>query len=118
MLQAGVGYIQHKIRIEIPGEDVFQLQAGYKQGYDKLHSGLALQQFIGWHYMQYNQHYVNFNVGLELIEGFTKNRRGYNYDTQSYDNSKKLDIFAGLKFTWFIPRYLAFRDGKEEYYFK
>lgn len=118
MLQVGVGYIQHKIRIELPGENVPQLRSAYKPGYDKLHSGIALQQYIGWHFMQYQQHYANFNVGIEVIEGITQNRRGYNYDMQAYDTKKKLDIFAGIKFTWFIPRYLAYLDGKDEYYFK
>lgn len=118
LAEFGAGYIQHKIRIEIPGEDVLQLQAAYKQGYDKLSSGPAFKQYIGFQFMQNRDHYVNYNIGLEIIEGFTKNRRGYNYDTRSLDNASRLDIFAGIRFTWFIPRYLAFRDGKDEYYFK
>ena len=105
-------------RLEIPGEDVMQLQAAYKQGYDKLCSGPALKQFVGFQFMQHRDHYVNYTIGVELIEGFTKNRRGYNYDLRSPDTESRLDIFAGLKFPWFIPRYLAFRDGKDEYYFK
>jgi hypothetical protein len=118
LAEFGAGYIQHKIRIEIPGEDVYQLQAAYKQGYDKLSSGLALKQFIGFQYMQQREHFVNYTIGLEVMEGFTRNRRGYNYDTRTPDVASRLDLFAGIRFTWFIPRYLAFRDGKDEYYFK
>jgi len=47
LVMIGGGFMQHKIRIENPGNTVPQLKGDYKKGYDKLTNGPALSQFIG-----------------------------------------------------------------------
>ncbi len=111
LLTFGAGYIQHKLRIEIPGEGAPQLYPDYKQGYDRFHSGLALTQYMAYQYMDPKNRTINFQIGVELNEAFTVNRRGFNYDERQYDTKTKLDYFPGLRFCWFIPKYLkGFQD--------
>lgn len=118
LYQTAIGYIRNKIRIEFPGEGVNQLSGLMKMGYDKLHAGIYVRQFLGYQFMQPRYHYVNFLAGFDFLLCATQSLRKYNYDTKSYDNTNKIEAYWGLKFTWFIPRYLAFRDGNDEYYFK
>ena len=61
---------------------------------------------------------LNFYIGLEMMQGFTKNLRGYNYATRQPDTAKKHDYFFGLKLCWMIPRYFGFKDKHEEYFYK
>ena len=99
----GVGVLQHKIRIETR-DDVPQLADDYKKGYDRLSNGLSLTEFIG--YMHFgNSRLINFSAGFEFTQGFTKNRRDYNFDTMMKDNTKRLDLLSGIKLSWFFPLY-------------
>lgn len=113
-LMGGIGFLQHKISIESLGDFLPQLNKEYRKGYDRLSNGLALSQFIGYYYFG-NKARINFYVGLEVIEAFTKNRRGYNYDTQHYDTENRIDLLYGLKLGWFIPVY---RKNPDKYYYK
>lgn len=102
LTQFGIGYLQHKIFIDYRDGDVFQLNEDMLKGYDRLHSGLALKQFIGYQHFGKKNMY-NFYLGLELQQGFTKNRRQYNYDTQSFDLDQKYDFLYGIRLGWSIP---------------
>ncbi|MFT6166739.1 MAG: hypothetical protein ACJASF_001432 [Vicingaceae bacterium] len=113
LTQLGVGYLQHKIFIDYRDGDVFQLSEEMLKGYDRLHSGLALKQFIGYQHFGKKNLY-NFYLGLEFQQGFTKNRRGYNYDTQSFDLGRKLDFLYGFRAGWSIP--IRQRASEEFYY--
>ncbi|MDZ4758474.1 MAG: hypothetical protein SGJ10_10125 [Bacteroidota bacterium] len=106
LLTFGAGYIHHKLRLEIPGEGAPQLYPDYKHGYDRFHSGLCISQYIAYQYMDPRNRTVNFQIGLELNEAFTVNRRGFNYDERQYDTKTKLDYFPAMRFCWFIPQYL------------
>ncbi len=113
-LLGGIGFLQHKILIENLGDYLPQLSGDYLKGYDRLSNGLALSQFIGYYYFG-NKGRANFYVGLECTEAFTKNRRGYNYDSMSYDTANRLDLLYGLKFGWFIP---INKKAPDKYYTK
>lgn len=109
----GAGYLQHRIKIDYRDGEVFQLSEERLKGYDRLTSGIALQQFVGYQYFG-KSNLWNFYAGVEFIQGFTKNRRGYNYDSRSYDTGLKRDYLLGLRFGWVIP----FRKRRsEEYYY-
>lgn len=99
-LQAG--YIQHWVRIKFGGEELVQLMGEYKKGYDRKSSGFVTQQYIGLRYMSTNRHY-NFFGGFEITEGFTKNRRYWNYDQMRADNDSKIDILTGIRVGVSIP---------------
>jgi len=114
IIKAGIGYIQHRIKIDFRDGEVFQLSDDNLKGYDRLHTGLAAKQFLGYqHYGKKNL--LNFYFGLEMVEGFTKNRRGFNYDTRSFDNGNKTDLLLGLRFGWSIP--IRERASEEFYYY-
>jgi hypothetical protein len=104
MVKLGAGYIQNWIYMRMPNVLVPQIQGEYAKGYDRMHSGLALRQQINYMHSS-SKRTVNFIVGFELIEGFTKSAREFNYDTNMPDLDQKLDLYLGLHFTWFLPIY-------------
>ncbi|MEN9613624.1 MAG: hypothetical protein RLZZ628_4438, partial [Bacteroidota bacterium] len=70
----GAGFLQHYIRIQDnQNVSIPQLSGAYRAGYDRLTNGFALNQFMGWQVLSRNKR-INFHIGLELTEGFTKNR--------------------------------------------
>ena len=114
IVQAGAGYFQHKIKVDWRDGDVFQLSDERLKGYDRLHTGFALKQFIGYQYFGH-KNLVNFYAGLEFKQAFTQNRRKYNYDTQSYDTKEKFDFLYGIRIGWMIP--FKSRASEEFYYY-
>lgn len=116
----GAGFIHHKIDIQFRGENVFQGSEDYLKGYDRMHYGFAMSQFLGYLYMG-NNTAINFFAGAEFIEGFTRNRRGYNYDLAQPDTRDKYDIFIGLKVGYIFPVYRkgtgATNKSKDKEYF-
>jgi len=111
----GAGLLQHKIRLQQdPSNFVNQISGDYSKGYDRLSNGLALRQFIGYQLLGNNK-LVNFNFGLEFIQGFTQNRRSFNFDEMRADTDKRLDLLIGLKVGWTLPFYVGESTG-EIYY--
>ncbi len=100
----GIGFIQHKIRIETIGNNVPQLTKEYKKGYDRLTNGILLSENLGYLYLS-NNRLVNFYIGFECMQGFTQNRRSYDYDLMKQDTKKRLDILYGGKVAWILPLY-------------
>ncbi len=100
----GVGFLQHKIRIETIGNNTPQLSKQYKKGYDRLTNGLLLSQNLGYLYLSANR-LVNIYFGLEFMEGFTQSRRSFDYDLMKQDTQKRLDILYGAKIAWILPLY-------------
>lgn len=109
------GYLQHKLNVETRDHVIPSLELKYKKGYDRLSTGFASEQFLGYLYMGNNE-YANFLVGGFIQEGFTKNRRNLNYDQPDVpvDKSLRLDIMVGLKLSWLIP---AYSRKSKTYYF-
>jgi hypothetical protein len=108
----GVGFMQHKIRIETIGNNVPQLSKQYKKGYDRLSNGLLLSQDLGYLYLS-NNRLLNFYFGLECMEGFTQSRRSFDYDLMKKDTQKRLDILYGAKIAWILPLY---KKAPQEFY--
>ncbi len=108
----GVGMMQHKMRIYDNGGRSPQLSGEYLKGYDRMTSGLSFSQFVGYWYMS-NNRLVNFYVGFEAYEAFTKSRRSWDYDLMRADTAKRIDIMYGARIGWVIPLYR--RHGKDEY---
>lgn len=109
----GVGYMQHKIRIETIGNNVPQLSTDYKKGYDHLSSGLLLSENLGYLYLS-NSRLVNFYFGFECMQGFTQSRRSWDFELMKPDNQKRLDILYGAKVSWILPLY---KKAPQEYYY-
>lgn len=107
------GYMQHNIRYQVDRNTVPFLRDEYVGGYDRLTSGFALSQFIGYRYFS-NNRLVNFYIGYEFTQGFTQGRRPYNFDERATDNSSRSDLLQGVKLGWSIPLYK--KTPREFYY--
>jgi len=104
ILLGGPGFIQHKIRIETIGETVPALRDEYLKGYDHLTNGFELHEFIGYVFFS-NRQLVNFYGGFEFIQGFTANRRDYNFDSTGEKDNNRIDLMYGVKLGWILPLY-------------
>ena len=108
-IQAGVGFMQHKLRVEHQNNRIPQLENDYKKGYDRLTNGLSLYQSVGFFNLS-NSKTTNFSIAFEAMEGFTQSRRDFNFDYGFKDTRKRVDILLGLKVTWLIPVYTRYAD--------
>ena len=96
-LALGAGWLNHHIRIQDNTQgSVPHLDVQYAKGYDRRSSGIAFSQFVGYQ-MVSRDRTLNFFAGFEMTEGFTKNRRGFNFDTMQRDDSRRLDILYGVR---------------------
>jgi hypothetical protein len=107
-LVLGLGFLQHKIRLQDdPQSQVAQTIGDYSKGYDRLTNGLMLSQFIGYQHLSKNK-LINFYGGFESTQGFTQNRRDYDFLTrQASDKSDRLDLLFGFKIGWILPFYIS-----------
>lgn len=109
---AGLGLLEHNISMVVDESYVPQLNKEYKKGYDRLSNGFMLNQYIGY-YLFSNKNYVNFRAGFEMQEAFTKNRRGYNFDTQQIDDEVHFDVIINFKLSWNLT---IFEKPKRRFY--
>jgi hypothetical protein len=114
VLMTGAGYLQNKMRILNPGNTAPQLQGDYKKGYDKLNGGFALSASLGYLYMS-NSRLLNFSLGFEFIQAWTKSKRKVDFDTGLPDPSDYSSQYYGIKGTWNIPLYQ--RKPKDFYFY-
>jgi hypothetical protein len=111
----GGGLLQHKIRLqEDPQAFVPQIAGDYKKGYDRLTNGFALNQQIGFQFLSRNER-INFYLAFEATQGFTRNRRDWNIDTQMTDTANRLDLLFGIRLNWSLPFY-KFGTGESRNY--
>ncbi|MCO6494339.1 MAG: hypothetical protein J5I91_01485 [Bacteroidetes bacterium] len=118
IFRVGAGYLEHKIKYQHTLNIMPQLENGMYKGYDRLTSGFMLTQFVGYQYSSYLKR-IHFWGGIELSEGFTKNRRGFNYDTRQFDTKLRKDNLLTFRIGIMIPIYRYGRGEKEgtEIYF-
>lgn len=114
LFQLGIGYLQHKILIDADPEKIPQLNKTYIKGYDRLCGGLYLTQFIGYQFLD-NRKFLNFYLGCELGEAFTKSLRNWQFDTNTAAHEKRNDLFFGVKAGLIIPIYVKERQSKFYY---
>lgn len=114
MVKGGVNFLQHKIRIENPGNNTPQIKGDYKRGYDRLTNGFGFSQFIGYQFLGRSKIY-NFYGGFEITETWTKSAREYQFDIMGKDDLKRLDILYSFKVGWLIP--FKKRSAQTFYYY-
>jgi hypothetical protein len=113
-LFGSLGYLQHKIRIEVPENTAPQLNDDYKRGYDRLAGGFGMSEFIGYTYLS-NSKLFNFFFGFEINQAWTKPLRDVNFDTGEPDPiQKRFDLLYGIKAGWIIP---LFERKPAKYYY-
>jgi len=114
LLSIGLGYIYHKILIETIITELPQLNEELLKGYDRLSGGILLKQFIGYLYFS-KKNNIRFLLGIETMQGFTRDLRGYNYTAQTYINQKRMDHLIGFKTGFIVPIKKRY-TGKYYYY--
>ena len=109
------GILAHYVRIQDEARSLPQIEGDYLKGYDRLTRGFALRQFIGYQHVTENQR-VNFYIGLEFTQGFTKSVRNVNFDTGLPANKEgRFDGLIGLKAAWILPFFDAYSDEEVFY---
>ncbi|MCQ2291685.1 MAG: hypothetical protein MJZ39_00800 [Bacteroidales bacterium] len=104
-LRLNAGYFGHKIRINDYDNQVPQLDDDYNKGYDHRSGGFAMNQFIGYLFIQKNR-ILNFYGGIEFFETWTKPNRNYIINEGPTANMPyKFSGLIGLKIGWNIPLY-------------
>jgi hypothetical protein len=110
----GVGLLQHNIRIQDELRNASQFTGDYDKGYDRNTLGPYIKQVLKYQNIG-RKKTVNYELALTITEGFTKNTRSINFDTQLPDNDRRLDILVGLSAKWFIP-IIDLRETNEIFY--
>jgi hypothetical protein len=112
LLMGSVGYLQHKIRIEVHENTSPQLDGDYMKGYDKLTGGPGGSLFLG--YLNFSDSKLtNFTVGIEYLYAQTVSLRSYDFVLMKKDETRRNDQLWSLKFCWNLPVYA--RAPKEFY---
>lgn len=112
-IEGGGQFFQHKILMEVIGNNVPFLDKEHRKGYDRLTNGLGLVEGIGYRHFS-RRRAVNFFIGLEASQNFTRSRRTINYDTGMRDDRLRLDLMFGIKAGWTFPIY---ESAPEDEYF-
>ncbi|MEM4326536.1 MAG: hypothetical protein QXU40_04490 [Candidatus Pacearchaeota archaeon] len=109
-----IGYlaIRHKLNIQVPQTLPIMLN-DYLKGYDRLTLSQGTAFLLGYRFFN-NKRLLNFTAYMEFDILSSKNLRGYNYDTRSYDNSPKLDVLSSIKIMWCLPLY---QRAPESFYY-
>lgn len=101
-INAGAGFLQHKIKINVEQKTVSSLKGDYLKGYDRLTNGFSCTQFIGYMHFGKSRLY-NYFLGVEIVEGWTRGRRPIHFDTMQRETGQRFDLLVGVKAGWMIP---------------
>ncbi len=108
--QVGIGYLQHKVRVQDNGRNVVALEKQYLPGYDRLSSGPALHLGLGYHYEHPRQNF-HFSVMADLYAANTQSRRDFDYATGGPLDGKRTDLLGGLSIAYVV---IISREQKSE----
>lgn len=109
----GAGYNNYYIDIRNQLDNTPQIQGEYLKGYDRFSQGLMTKQFLGY-FFSGSRKRLNFTAGFEFMQGYNTSLREFNYDTRSYDTESKLDLYYGIRISWFLPFY---DENAQKYYY-
>lgn len=113
-LGIGIGYLEHKILLNANPRLLPQLDKQYRKGYDRLAGGVLFSEFIGYQFFD-NRKYINFHLGIEFMQAFTKPLRSYNFNTNAPDPiQRRIDLLFGIKVGWVIP--IFSKERREKFY--
>lgn len=111
----GIGFLQHRIRIQDDSRSASQINKAFSEGHDRLTNGVSLTGFLGYEFRSHSGK-INFYTGIEPIWGFTQSRRSYNYDTMiSEKGIGRDDVYLQFKIGWYLPFFLGNYGDKFDY---
>mgnify|MGYP006883382063 CR=1 FL=1 len=106
----GLGVFQHKYRIIDEARSLPQIENDYLKGYDHLNRGLAIREFIGYQHISKDKR-INFIIGLEFTQAFTKNVRAVDFNTgNQLSKDLNFDGLIGIKGAFFLPFFDDYTD--------
>lgn len=108
--QVGIGYLQHKVRIQDNARSVVALEKDYQPGYDRLSGGPAVHLGLGYHY-QHPQQNFHFSIMADFYGAQTKAKRDLDYATGGPLTGTRTDIIAGFSIAYVV---VISREEKEE----
>ncbi|HOI32436.1 MAG: hypothetical protein PHG67_00935 [Bacteroidales bacterium] len=112
-VQAGLGYLMHRIRIETQFGTAPQLMDDYALGYDRMRGGIAYGGEIGYLLMS-NSRLLNLSVALEFTKVSAKSLRDYDFALMRKDENSYSDQYFGIRISWMIPTY---KRAPQQYYY-
>lgn len=115
LLKFGLGYLDHKIFIDVNNKNVPQLTKEIRTGYDRFTSGIAFSQYVGLIKLE-KKKYLNLAFGIEATEAITKNRRPFDFAKGKTIDKARFDFLIGFKLNWYIPVFVG-ESSKQEYYY-
>lgn len=108
------GMLQHWYRLQDDSRTTTQLIDEYSMGYDLLTGGMYIEPHIAYTLMSHNER-LNFKVGVKYNVAFTKDLRGYNYNTYEEMTDSRTDGFFSFFFNYSLPIYFS-GSGESRYY--
>ena len=99
--QIGLGFLQHKIRVQDNYNNIPALNKKYIKGYDRLTNGPAVHLSAGFQYENPKNNF-HFNIMGDVYGGRTSSRRDFDNLTGAYLDEKRIDILAGLTLSYIV----------------
>jgi hypothetical protein len=113
-VKGSVGILQHRIFIDNKGNNAPQIVGDYVKGYDRMCYGLSVLEFVGWQNFS-SKNGLHFFAGFEFTQGFTKNRRSWDFATNKKIDEQRIDLLYSFKIGWYIP--MGKRQATNYYYY-
>lgn len=110
----GIGFLQHKIAINVKAKELPQLASDYKKGYDRLSNGPVISEFVGATFMA-RRKYLSAYLGLQFDLALTQNRRPFDFYEMKKLTGNNVDMFLGIKVGYIIPVFL--QTSEKEYFY-
>ena len=108
----GAGIMQHKISFSEFSKTLPLVEGDYAKGLSRNSRGAYLEQQIG---LKFRNNAKKFDLSLFVFEGFLKPVSLIEFDTREDLQTQRLDVAAGIKFTWYLSL-TARQVGKDIYY--
>jgi hypothetical protein len=99
--QIGMGFLQHKIRVQDNNNVIVALNDDYIKGYDRLTNGPAMHLALGFQYQNPKNNF-HFNLMGDLYAARTASRRDYDSLTGAYLEGKRNDLLAGVTVSYVV----------------
>lgn len=100
-LQAGIGLLQHKIRVQDNSQTVIALRDEYLPGYDRLTNGAALHLGVGYQYQSPTNNF-QFHIMADLYGAQTASRRDFDYAEGAYLEGTRMDWLSGFSLAYVV----------------
>jgi len=99
--EAGVSFLQHKVRIEDNYNSVPALDNVHLPGYDRLTNGVGFTVAAGYQY-HHPVNNVHFQLMAEVTGAPTRSRRDFDYASGERLAGKRFDLLAGIRLAWVV----------------